>query len=237
MNDNSFIPNDKDLRPMEGVLPGVMTGVFLWMFFGLAVSAGAAWLTLNWAPMMWLVYGTTMGIVALIIVEFVLVIALSAAVRKLSSGVAAGLFFLYAFVNGMTLSVVFIAYEIGTVLLAFLVAAGMFGFMAGYGALTKSDLSGYKGFLMMGLVGIVIATVVNLLLRSDGLDMFLCYAGVFIFVGLTAYDTQKIKNMLSMGFDAESERKIKIQGALMLYLDFINIFLRLLRLFGRRSSK
>jgi len=237
MNNNSFVPEERELRPAEGAMSGVMTGVFLWMFLGLAVSAGAAWLTLNWAPMMYLVYGTQMGLVALIVVEFVLVIALSAALHKLSSGAAMGLFFLYAFVNGMTLSVVFIAYQIGTVLLAFVVAAGMFGFMAGFGALTKSDLSGYKGFLMMGLVGILIATVVNLFMQNDALDMFLCYAGVFIFVGLTAYDTQKIKKMLSFGLDAESEKKVKIHGALMLYLDFINIFLRLLRLFGRRSSK
>ena len=236
MNDNSFSPNDRELRPAEGAMPGVMTGVFLWMFFGLAVSAGAAWLTLNWAPIYNFVLGTQMGLVALIVVEFVLVIALSAALHKLSSGAAAALFFLYALVNGMTLSVIFLVYQIGTLLLAFLVTAGMFGFMAGYGALTKADLSGYKSFLMMGLFGIVIATVVNLLLRSDMLDMILCYAGVFVFVGLTAYDTQKIKRMLSAGYDAESEKKIQIHGALMLYLDFINIFLRLLRLFGRKSK-
>jgi len=237
MNGDPINLNQTETPQEANYLPGVMTGVFIWMFLGLAISAGAALLTLAWPPLTALVLGSGVGFYALLVIELVLVIVLSAALHKLAPGVAAALFFLYAMLNGITLSILLLIYGAGNVMLAFICTAGMFGFMAGYGTLTKSDLSGYRNFLMMGLVGLLLVTVVNLLLGSDTLDMLLCYAGIFIFVGLTAYDTQKIKRMLAGCTDVETAKKIRIHGALMLYLDFINIFLRLLRLLGRRGNR
>jgi len=237
MNENEYIQIQPETNRYEKALPGVMAGVFLWMFVGLAVSAAAVVLTLTWPPLFAFVLGSEFGFYAMLIVEFALVLSLTAALRKLSPRAAAMLFLLYAFVNGLTLSTIFVVYSAGNITLAFLCTAGMFGFMAAYGALTKADLSGYKGFLMMGLVGIIIATLVNLLLKSDMLDMILCYAGIFIFVGLTAYDTQKLKRMLSACGDEASVKKLRVIGALTLYLDFINIFLRLLQLLGRKGKR
>jgi len=235
MNDNQFYQEPSSVQPFEKDLPGVMRGVFLWMFIGLLVSAGAAFVgqqlifsgTIPSQAMQTFFYG-------MLIAEVVVVIALSAMLHKLAPGVAAGLFVLYAVVNGLTLSVVLLLFSASTILTAFLCTAGMFGVMAGYGLLTKADLSGYRGFLMTGLVGIIIASVVNMFMASDMLDWIICYVAIFIFVGLTAYDTQKIKRMLNECEDETLAKRITIHGALMLYLDFINIFLRLLRLLSRK---
>ena len=146
------------------------------------------------------------------------------------------MFVLYSVINGATLSIIFVAYSIGTISTVFFITAGTFAVMAFIGYVVKADLSGMGKILFMALIGIIIATIVNLFVKSSGLDMIISYAGVLIFVGLTAYDTQKIKNMLMMAGDtSEMSQKIALLGALSLYLDFINLFIYLLRIFGKRN--
>ena len=156
-------------------------------------------------------------------------------INKLSLSVATIMFVIYSLVNGVTLSFIFLVYDIGTIGTVFLITAATFGAMALIGYTTKKDLSGMGRFLLMALIGIIIATVVNLLfVKSAGFDLL--YAGVLIFAGLTAYDTQKIKEMCnSFDYADASAQKLALLGALSLYLDFINLFLYLLRIFGRRS--
>lgn len=171
----------------------------------------------------------------IIIAELGIVIVLSAAIRRLSAMAATGLFFLYAALTGLTLSVVIAAFTPASVATAFFATAGTFGAMSFYGYVTKRDLTSVGNLAFMGLIGVIIASVANLFFRNALLDAAVTYVGVVVFVALTAYDTQKIKRMGPL-FAAESdeERKGAIIGALALYLDFINLFLMLLRLFGRR---
>ena len=146
------------------------------------------------------------------------------------------MFILYSVINGALLSYIFLAYTASSVATVFFITAGTFGAMALIGYTTKADLSSMGKILFMALIGMIIATVVNLFIKSDGLTMILSYVGVLIFVGLTAYDTQKIKQMLMQAPDAsESAQKMALLGALTLYLDFINLFIYLLRIFGRRE--
>ena len=171
----------------------------------------------------------------LIIAELGMVFYLSARISKIQAATASGLFIGYSVLNGLTLSAVFLAYTSSSIAGTFLITAGMFGAMAIYGLATKRDLSGLGSFLFMGLVGIIIASVVNIFLQSSGLSWMISFLGVFIFTGLTAYDVQKIKNMGEEGILSQGEEAIKkgaVMGALALYLDFINLFLMLLRFFG-----
>ena len=145
------------------------------------------------------------------------------------------MFALYSVLNGVTLSSIFLVYEIGSIATTFFVTAGTFGAMAIYGSVTKKDLTKVGNLCMMAVIGLIIATVVNLLIRSTMADMIISGVGVLVFVGLTAYDAQKIKNMLYGAEESEMTNKIAVLGALSLYLDFINLFLYLLRFFGRRK--
>ena len=172
--------------------------------------------------------------IGLIIAQFALVIALSAAVQRMSAGMATGLFALYSVLTGATLSSIFIVYPIGSIANAFFVTAGTFLAMSVYGTVTKRDLTGMGSFLMMGLFGIIIAMIVNLFLKSTMMDFVISCIGVLIFTGLTAYDTQKLRQFGENTplDDATAVRRGVILGALTLYLDFINLFLMMLRLFG-----
>ena len=173
----------------------------------------------------------------LIIAEFALVIGLSAAINKLSLTVATLMFVVYSVVNGATLSFIFLVYTYSSITNVFFITAGTFAAMALIGYFTKTDLSSMGKYLIMALIGIIIATIVNIFTKSEGLAMILNYLGVLVFVGLTAYDSQKIKNMLMMAPDAgEAAQKVALLGALSLYLDFINLFLYLLRILGSRRS-
>ena len=148
---------------------------------------------------------------------------------------AAGLFYVYAILNGLTLSVVFLIYTKGSIATTFFVTAGTFAGMSAYGYITKRDLTSVGNFMMMGLFGLIIASVVNMFMRSEMIYWVTTYAGILIFVGLTAYDTQKIKELNVIGnAGTDEDHKEAIHGALILYLDFINLFLYLLRLLGRR---
>jgi FtsH-binding integral membrane protein len=172
----------------------------------------------------------------LIIAEFALVIGVGAAINKLSLTVATLMFILYSVINGALMSYIFLAYTTTSVATVFFITAGTFGVMALIGYTTKVDLSSMGKILFMALIGLVIATVVNLFVKSDGFTMILSYVGVLIFVGLTAYDTQKIKQMLLQAPDAgEGAQKLALLGALTLYLDFINLFIYLLRILGKRE--
>ncbi len=172
----------------------------------------------------------------LFLAEIGLVVGLSAAIRKISLSTATLMFVAYAALNGITFSSLFYVYTMGSLASTFFITAGTFGAMSLVGFFTKTDLSSMGKILLMALIGLIIASVVNIFVASSGLEMLMTYLGVLIFVGLTAYDTQKIKQMFLMAPDAsESTQKYAVLGALTLYLDFINLFLYLLRIFGRRE--
>jgi FtsH-binding integral membrane protein len=208
--------------------------VYLWMTSALVVTAVVAALVANDFRFVLQMY--TSGLVWLFFIgEIALVVVLSRMVGRLSAGVATTIFIGYAALNGVTLSIIFLAYTDASIASAFLVTAGTFGAMSAYGYFTQRDLTTVGNFLVMGLLGFLIASVVNLFLRSEGIYWITTYAGILIFVGLTAYDTQKIKRMASGGMlEGDVAHKASILGALALYLDFINLLLLLLRVMGRR---
>lgn len=208
--------------------------VYGWMCAALAVSGAVAWFVATSELAKEVLSGNLF--IGCVIAEFALVIAISAGIRKLPAAAAFALFALYSAVNGVTLSFVFLAYELPSVASVFFVSAAMFGGAALYGTLSKSDISGVGSFCGMALWGLVIASVVNIFLRSGPLAWFASVFGVAVFTGLAMYDAQKVK-LLAMSADAmdrTTARKLALLGALELYLDFVNLFLYLLRLFGRR---
>lgn len=220
----------------SAALPVLMRKVYVWMTLALVITGFTAYAVAATPNLQQLVFANTWVLWGLIIAEVGLVIAINAAINKLSLAMATLLFILYSVINGATLSVIFVAYSIGTISKVFFITAGTFAVMAFIGYVTKTDLSKMGKILFMALIGIIIATVVNIFVKSSGLDMILSYVGVLVFVGLTAYDTQKIKQMLWQAGDvSENSQKVALLGALSLYLDFINLFLYLLRLFGRRD--
>ena len=211
--------------------------VYNWMAIGLGLTGVVAFYIVNSPSIMQLIIGNQLIFFGLIIGELALVFSISARVHKMQASTATGLFVLYAALNGATLSVIFLAYTKSSIASTFFICAGTFVACSIYGWTTKRDLTSFGGFLFMGLIGIIIASLVNLFLRSSAMYMIISYIGVFVFVGLTAYDTQKIKNMAltqPAGLEAGAIRKGAILGALSLYLDFINLFLMLLRIFGDR---
>lgn len=209
--------------------------VYGWMTVGLALTALASVLTLSSEAMLQFIFGNRLVFYGLIIGELGLVIALSAAINRVSSMAATLMFLAYSALNGITFASIFLVYTSSSIASTFMVAAGTFAAMSLYGYATKRDLTGWGSFFFMGLIGIVIASLVNIFLRSEMITWITSYLGVFVFVGLTAYDTQKIKMIGQGGFaDSESGKKAAILGALTLYLDFINLFLMLLRIMGSR---
>lgn len=210
--------------------------VYNWMGLGLAVTALVALYTASNPALSSLIFGNSVFFFGLIIAQFGLVIVLSAAINRLQAFTATLLFFLYAALTGLTLSVIFQIYTQASITSTFFVTAGTFGAMSVYGYTTQRDLTSWGSFLFMGLIGIILASVVNIFLHSEGIYWLVTYAGILIFVGLTAYDTQKLKEMAGAGFENEEvEKKGAVMGALRLYLDFINLFLMLLRVLGGRK--
>jgi len=216
------------------VVNAFMRGVYGWMCLGLLVTAAASAFVVSSPAMVRTIFGNQILFFGLVIVELGLVVGLSAAINRMSSGTASALFILYSALNGVTLAAVFLIYAKAAVMNAFLVTGGMFGAMSLYGLLTRKDLTSFGSFLFMGLIGIVIASVVNIFTKSPMMDFVISCVGVLVFLGLTAYDTQKLKVMGEMApaDDATAVRRGTILGALTLYLDFINLFLMMLRLFG-----
>lgn len=212
-----------------------ITKVYGWMSVALLTTAFVSYYTVSNPQILRTVVQNTTIMMVLILAELGLVIALSAAINRLSPAMATALFFLYSALTGITLSVIFVIYTTESLASTFLVTAGTFGGMSIYGYATKRDLTSVGNLCFMGLFGIIIASFVNFFFSSSFLYTATTYIGVIVFVGLTAYDTQRIKRMGAFIVEgSEAERKGAIIGALQLYLDFINLFLMLLRLFGRR---
>ncbi len=229
----------QQLRPYatvesESDVAAFMSQVYLWMTIGLVITAvTAAVIASNESLLISLI--TSPIFIVLLIGELILVVVLSLAINRMSATVATVMFGAYAMLNGVTLSFIFLAYTDASITMAFLTTAGMFGAMTAIGYFTKRDLSRMGGLLLMGLIGLLVALVLNLFIRSSMLDFVISVIGVLIFTGLTAYDSQRIKAMAMSGFaDGSVQQRSAIRGALRLYLDFINLFLYLLRLFGRR---
>lgn len=211
-----------------------MVRVYNWMTMGLVVTAGIAYLV-STTPAIVQMVSNPWVLFPLIIAQLGLVIWLATRVMQMSAAQATGVFLLYSALTGVTLSFVFLAYTAASLTSTFLVTAGTFGAMSFYGYTTKRDLTAMGSFLFMGLIGIIIASLVNFFLQSTMVYWLVTYAGVLIFVGLTAYDTQKIKEMNILGNEGtEEDTKEAVRGALTLYLDFINLFLMLLRVMGQR---
>jgi len=227
----------KTEEEFERAATSCLTRVFLRMFAALLVTAAAALTVVESIALQRLIFSHEYAFYGLIIFEIILVLGIVAGMQRISSAVANVLFFIFALVNGLTMSVIFFAFDIGTIFLAFSVSSLMFAAMAVFGATTRRDLSSIGSYCIMGLFGIIIASIVNIFMRNDLIDFLVCYIGVLVFVGLTAYDTQRIKQNLrnAQGMDQfEALRKISVYGALTLYLDFINLFLKILRIFARR---
>ena len=221
---------------MSAAFPVLMRKVYLWMTLALAITGFTAYYVAHSETLLMAIFTNQIVFWMLIIAELGLVIGLSAAINRLSLTMATLMFVLYSVVNGVTMSFIFLAYTASSITNVFLITAGTFAAMALFGYFTKTDLTSLGKYLMMGLIGIIIATIVNIFTKSSGLTIILNYLGVLVFVGLTAYDAQKIKQMLLTAPDAsEDSQKIALLGALSLYLDFINLFIYLLRLFGKRE--
>jgi uncharacterized protein len=215
---------DTDARVREFI-----RGVYAWMFGGLAITAAAALWMLSSQSMQQLVYQNPFVFYGLLIAEFVLVMWVQVRIHNLSAGAAASIFLVYSLLNGLTLSVIFLLYAPGTIANAFITASLMFAGMAVFGYVTKRDLTSMGGFLVMGAWGLFIGFVVNMFLRSTMLDFMLSAIGVVVFLGLTAYYNQRLKQM---ALSDSHREQYSVLGALWLYISFINLFLMLLRLFG-----
>lgn len=235
MEDRNYV-NYVDERDLQASLafPALMRKVYLWMTLALVITAITAYGVATSPAAIQFILGNRMVFFGLIIAEFALVFAVGGMINRLSITTATLLFTLYSVINGATLSIVLLAYTQESVTQVFFITAGTFAAMSAVGYLTKRDLSSVGRILFMALIGLIIATVVNIFWKNSGFMAILNYLGVLIFVGLTAYDTQKIKNMLLTAEDGgEVGQKMALLGALTLYLDFINLFLYLLRILGK----
>ncbi len=235
------MPTDTVLRTKSEVLVNdFVRSVYNWMAVGLALTGFVAWYASSSESMMRLIYGNGFIMIGLILVELALVFSLAGLVNRMSPGVATSLFVIYSGLNGLTLSFIFMVYTRSSIVSTFFICGGTFLACSIYGWTTKRDLTSIGGFLMMGLFGIIIASVVNMFVVSTAVSKVVSYIGVLVFVGLTAYDTQKMKYMaMTQPADLEGGvvRKGAILGALSLYLDFINLFLMLLRIFGQSREE
>ena len=211
--------------------------VFIWMAGGLTVSTlGAFWL-LSQPQLLAAVVKNQWIFFGLVIAELALVLWLSAAIRTMSAGLATILFMVYSFMNGVTLSPLFLVYTGGSLVTTFAITAGTFFFFALYGLTTKKDLTSMGGLMVMGLFGVILASIVNIFLKSAALEWIVTFVAIAVFMGLIAWDTQKLKAMhASVSNSADNEKRLVILGALMLYLDFINLFIQLLKIFGKRRD-
>lgn len=239
MNYNDFelknLSIDNQL-PLSSAFSVLMRKVYVWMTLALVITGFTAYGVATSPGIQQAIFTNQIVFWGLIIAEFALVIGVSAAINRLSLATATLMFILYSVINGALLSSIFLIYTASSIATVFFITAGTFATMALIGYTTKTDLSSIGKYLFMALIGLIIATFVNFFIKSSGFDYVLSYIGVLIFVGLTAYDSQKIKQMLLQAPDAgEGAQKIALFGALSLYLDFINLFLYLLRIFGRRD--
>lgn len=222
---------------LSAAFPVLMRKVFAWMTLALVITGITAYGVATSPALMALIFSSKLTFFGLIGLELVLVMAISAAINRMSLATATLTFVLYSIVNGATLASIFYVFSLNSIAQVFFITAATFGVMSLVGYTTKTDLSSFGKLFFMALIGIIIATIVNIFLGNAMLDMIICYVGVLVFVGLTAYDVQKIKEMCQMAPDAgETMQKLALLGALTLYLDFINLFLYLLRILGDRKN-
>ena len=233
MNNTSY-ENISLQQANENITQRFITAVYGWMVAALAISGVAAFAVFNSQALFYFIFGSRFTFYGLLIAEFVLVFTLTAGVRRMSFPTAAVAFIVYSIVNGLTMSSILFVYTHTSIVRIFAVTALMFGAMSVYGATTKSNLQSAGRYLMMAVIGLVIASLVNIFLHSSSFDWLISFVAVGVFTGLTAYDSQKISQIARYAQDNETYKKVAIIGALELYLDFINIFLALLRLFGKR---
>jgi FtsH-binding integral membrane protein len=214
---------------------GFITRVYGWMTAGLLVTAGAAMFTILNKSLLAAIVTNAWIFMGLFAAELVLVIALTAGINRLHPSLAGLAFFGYAALNGVTLSILVLVYTSASIFETFFIAACAFGVMTVFGYTTRRDLTAFGSLLIMGLIGVLLASLVNLFLQNSAVYWIITYAGILVFIGLIAYDTQRLKNMaVGLGEEGDLVNKASIIGALRLYLDFINLFLMLLRIFGRR---
>ena len=231
--ENNFY-NQVEERAQSSALsfPALMSKVYLWMTLALVVTGMTAYYVASSPAILYAIVTNQIAFWGLFIGELVLVFVLSSRIMSLSFVTASLMFVIYSIMNGVFFSFILLAYTEQSIATTFLITAGTFGAMSLFGFITKRDLSTMWRILFMLLIGLIIATVVNIFMKAEGLTLILNYAGVVIFVGLTAYDTQSIKQMLQEHGDKEGAEKIALLGSLSLYLDFINLFIYLLRFFG-----
>ena len=231
--ENNFY-NQVEERAQSSALsfPALMSKVYLWMTLALVVTGMTAYYVASSPAILYAIVSNQIAFWGLFIGELVLVFVLSSRIMSLSFVTASLMFVIYSIMNGVFFSFILLAYTEQSIATTFLITAGTFGAMSLFGFVTKRDLSAMGRILFMLLIGLIIATVVNIFMKAEGLTLILNYAGVVIFVGLTAYDTQSIKQMLQEHGDMEGAEKIALLGSLSLYLDFINLFIYLLRFFG-----
>ena len=241
---NNMNYNDLELKnlsvdeqlSMSSAFPVLMRKVYVWMTLALVITGFTAYGVATSPGVLQLIFGNQILFWGMIIAELALVIGVSAAINRLSLTTATLMFILYSVINGALFSSILLIYTASSIATVFFITAGTFGVMALIGYTTKTDLTSIGKYLFMALIGLIIATLVNMFIKSEGFTYILSYIGVLIFVGLTAYDSQKIKQMLLQAPDAgEGAQKLALLGALTLYLDFINLFIYLLRIFGRRE--
>jgi len=232
--EKEFGKPDYALGAKQTAVAATFKYVYGWMCAGLALSGVVAWYTA--ASGLWQRVLMGPGMLVLVLAELGLVIALGAAIRKISARAALLMFLGYAALNGLTLSVIFIAYELSLVARVFFITAGMFGGLAIWGTVTRSDLTSIGSVCGMALWGLIVAMLVNMFMHSSGLDWAISFVGILVFTGLTMYDAQKIKQMAAAEAQMDSAmiQKLGILGALSLYLDFINLFLYILRFMGKK---
>lgn len=229
-------PTYIDSNAQSGYL-AILKNVYLWMTLALGISGVTAIAVANSPQLLELLYGNGLALFIVFIAQLGLVWLISARISSMSINTATALFIAYSILTGVTLASIFIVFTQESIASVFFISAGTFAAISLYGYTTKRDLSNWRTYLLMGLIGLIIASVVNWFMNSEMLYWIISYVGVLVFVGLTAYDTQKIKQMALVSYNQEGEisQKIALLGALTLYLDFINLFIYLLRIFGRRK--
>ena len=220
-------------RYSDSVVATLMRNVYIWMTLALVITGLTAMVTAKSEALMTFIFTNNWALIALMILQLGLVFYFSARLNRVSFSTATAVFILYSAITGLTFSSIFVVFSMSSIATTFFITAGMFAAMALVGSFTKKDLSGMGKFALMALIGLIIAGIVNMFLRNAMMDFIVSGIGVLVFAGLTAYDSQKIRQMLQMQSEInESTQKLALLGSLSLYLDFINIFLYLLRFFG-----
>ena len=231
--DNLDFNSIESTRYSDTVVATLMRNVYIWMTLALVITGLTAMVTAKSEAWMTFIFTNNWALIALVILQLGLVFYFSARINRMSFSTATAVFILYSAITGLTFSSIFVVFSMSSIATTFFITAGMFAAMALVGSFTKKDLSGMGKFALMALIGLIIAGIVNMFLRNAMMDFIVSGIGVLVFAGLTAYDSQKIRQMLQMQSEInESTQKLALLGSLSLYLDFINIFLYLLRFFG-----